>query len=176
MYLQTSHRRTASSSTSHCAFNSVNIFKPKHSLYCSVLLEFLADIAPNSQLLPRDPAARARARLFIDAVTTQFVTPYADWLYGKPTAPMLAGLENLQARLPDDSGYALGGDAPSNADFALLPMLIRVEIVAKHGLLPGAEEFYESMRAPKFAKLWRWADKLRARASWAETYDEVSYK
>ena len=38
-----------------------------------VLLDFVADLFPDSHLLPKDPVQRARARFFIDTVSTKFV-------------------------------------------------------------------------------------------------------
>ena len=45
-----------------------------------VLLEFIADLYPDSGLLPKDPVDRVPARFFIDAFTTK-VFPHAGALF-----------------------------------------------------------------------------------------------
>ncbi len=39
------------------------------------MLEFIADLYPESNLLPKDPVLRAKARFFIDAFSTK-VSPF----------------------------------------------------------------------------------------------------
>ena len=40
-----------------------------------VILEFIADLYPDSGLLPKDPVERARVRFFIDALSTKVFPP-----------------------------------------------------------------------------------------------------
>ena len=62
-----------------------------------VLLEFITDLYPNSTLLQKDPVLRAKARLFIDAVSTKFLPAYvAAMLRGEPVDGLLQAIEALQ--------------------------------------------------------------------------------
>lgn len=149
---------------------------PSRTLICqlffSVLLEFVADLKPDSHLLPKDPVERAKVRFFIDAVGTKFSTPYfAIFFRNESGAPVLAALETIQDLL-SPAGFAVGAE-PTIADFALLPFLARGEIAAKENLVGGAVELFKGLQEPKFEKLWTWFNKLKARPSFKETFDEV---
>jgi len=54
-------------------------FKISESL---ILLEFIADLFPSTNLYPNDPVQRAQIRFFIDTLSTKFVGPWFAFLGG----------------------------------------------------------------------------------------------
>ncbi|KAI0302814.1 hypothetical protein B0F90DRAFT_1712266 [Multifurca ochricompacta] len=101
-----------------------------------VLLEFIADLYPDACLLPRDPIARARARLFITAVEEDLIPTFLAFvLNGAEPGPLLTSLRHVQALLPplEDEGEGEGegegcfvlGSQWSIADAAVAPFLGR---------------------------------------------------
>lgn len=137
-----------------------------------MLLEFIADLRPDSHLLPKDPVKRAQARFFIEVVGSKFVPQWAGlFMRGEPPAALLKVLEEVQALLPE-KGFVVGSE-PSIADFALLPFLARGELAAKHELVTGGTELLKALQEPKLARLWEWYQALKARPSFSKTFDEV---
>lgn len=131
-------------------------------------------------MLPVDPAARARARLFADVASTKFGNPllFRFLRYGESKDVVLAGLEELQALLPANAEFAVG-DKLTIADAALAPLLWRFEICLKHelGTYPYGEgrktlEVYEGGR---FEKIRTYFKSVKARQSFKLTIsNEVS--
>lgn len=137
-----------------------------------MLLEFVADLKPDSHLLPKDPVQRAQARFFIETVSSKVLPQYmAVFMRGEPPAALLQALGEVQALLPA-AGF-VGGAAPSIADLALLPFLARGEVVARHALVPGGAEVLAALQEPGLARLWAWYGALKARPSFVKTFDEV---
>ncbi|KAJ7484166.1 glutathione S-transferase [Mycena latifolia] len=124
-----------------------------------ILVEFIADLFPESGLLPKDPVQRAQARFFID---TSFD---ACW----------AGLDALQALLPADKTYAIG-DEYTAADIAVTPFLARMEVALKNDIgaykpgegIKAAEYFFSDAR---FARLVKYFETIKARESFGATFD-----
>jgi len=153
-------------------------FKLTESL---VILEFLADLFPDSGLLPpaSNPTARARVRFFIDVVTRDLEKPLLEaGRGGGPEAfdKMIEGLEKIQALLPDpDAGeYALGKDF-TNADCMLAPLLAFCQLACKTGLgrfEPGAElKLKEALAGEKLERLRRYQKTLWERESVKKVID-----
>ncbi|RDX41666.1 hypothetical protein OH76DRAFT_1411885 [Lentinus brumalis] len=89
------------------------------------LVEFVADIFPESGLHPADPVVRARARMINHYFDTNFFPLFWDFFFqGKPEArvPFLEVVETVQGLLPE-TGYAVGDW--SIADVAIAPFLVR---------------------------------------------------
>jgi glutathione S-transferase len=87
-----------------------------------ILVEFVADLYPQSGLLPSDPVVRAQARFFVDAVSTKLIPAYMAWLRkGESYENFLKGVEAIQALLPQDAPFAVG-EAFTVADIAILPV------------------------------------------------------
>ena len=104
----------------------------------SIILEFLADLFPEAHLLPSDPVLRAKARLFINIFETKVFKPseafFLFYTEGSDSAKeLLEGLDALQAALPP-SGLAVGAQQWTNADSAVAPFLIRMDMMLKHGI------------------------------------------
>lgn len=94
-----------------------------------VLLEFVADLYPNANLLPSDPVLRAKARLFIRKIDERFQSAFLGLFLDKDGgAEMLELLAQLQDELPP-AGYVVGDWLI--ADAAFVPMVAAVGIAAK---------------------------------------------
>ncbi|KZT66635.1 hypothetical protein DAEQUDRAFT_674641 [Daedalea quercina L-15889] len=142
-----------------------------------VLLEFVADLYPNAYLLPVDPVQKARARFFIDAVSTKLVPAWMGVLRkGTPEASQafLDAVEFIQRLLPAQ-GFAV--DAFSLADISVAPFLARAHVALANEI--GAYEvgegkrILEALQQSRFARFQKyWAD-LQARLSFQATFNEV---
>lgn len=144
----------------------------------SVLLEFVADLFPSARLLPTDPVQRARARLFVNLADSK-LTPAVMAALSKPgSSPeeYYSAIEAIQNLLPENGKYALG-DAFTIADIAIAPFFPRMEVVLANdlGKYPVGEaiKVYNTLRNdPKYAKYRRYADALKERESFKNTFDE----
>ncbi|TFK79322.1 hypothetical protein K466DRAFT_606231 [Polyporus arcularius HHB13444] len=139
----------------------------------SVILEFLADLFPD--LLPADPVLRAKARFFIKTVDEKFSKAFFKFvLFGGSMDEMLDAVVEMQALLPD-TGFAVG--AWSIADTAFAPFLVRLESLLRNNFCTFADGVAEKtlteLRAPTFARIWRYLEENVARESMAKTWDET---
>ncbi|KAJ6454160.1 glutathione S-transferase [Mycena sanguinolenta] len=141
-----------------------------------VLVEFVADLFPDSTILPKDPVLRAKARFFIDAVSTKFLPAYMGPVArGQSFEPFFAALLDLQALLPTDKTFAVS-DEYTIADIAITPFLARMEVWLKNDIgaykegegKKAAEFFFEGDR---FARLVRYFNAIKARDSFKATFD-----
>lgn len=141
-----------------------------------VLLEFVADLYPNSGLLPKDPVLRAKVRFFIDAVSTKFTGPYHGVLVrGEPAEKLFEGVEFIQSLLPSDGKY-VAGDTFTIADAAILPFLARGQVAFENDLGKFADGEGKKVWAtlqtdPKYARFWKYFQDLTARDSFKQTFD-----
>jgi glutathione S-transferase len=143
-----------------------------------ILVEFVADLYPESNILPKDPVLRAKVRFFIDAVSTKFLPEFTGPIArGQPFEPLFEALEQLQALLPADKMYAVG-DEYTAADIAIAPFLARMEVWLKNDL--GAYKEGEGKKASehlfsgdRFTRLIKYFDALKARESFKVTFDAV---
>lgn len=141
-------------------------------------MEFIADLYPESGILPADPTQRAKARLFIDAVSTKY-SPAAFKLThsgeGGPEA-LVQALESLQALLPP-KGFVIGEF--SIADIAIAPFLARLEVTLSNDLGPWPANSGEGpkllklLQQPKLARLWEYSKEVQSRPSFVSTFDKV---
>ncbi|TFY78989.1 hypothetical protein EWM64_g5022 [Hericium alpestre] len=119
-----------------------------------VLVEFVADLYPNSTLLLRDPVRRAQAGFFLDFVSKVISPFFAFSIRGEPAEPLLAGFEALQGQL-DKGTFAIGDDF-TIADVALAPFLGRIELFTREdeGLFKkseGRRDYFEAVTSrPSF--------------------------
>ncbi|KAF7348710.1 Glutathione S-transferase [Mycena venus] len=145
-----------------------------------ILVEFVADLYPESAILPKDPVQRAKARFFIDAVSTKFLPAYMGPIaHGQPFEPFWDALEDLQRLLPEDKKYAVG-DEYTAADIAITPFLARMEVLMELGMKndigafkegegkKAAEYYFESGRFKRFVKYF---EDVKARESFKATFD-----
>jgi glutathione S-transferase len=146
-----------------------------------VILEFLADLFPNSSLLPpaSDPTARALVRFFIDVVVRDVQTPMFEIRTSVPGAVerLIEGLEKVQTLLPDPDAaeggeYAVGKDF-TNADCAIVPLLAFVELAVRTDLVkPGTgEKLGEALAGVKFERFRRYKKALWERESVKKVID-----
>ncbi len=144
-----------------------------------VLLEFLSDLYPDANLLPKDPVLRAKARFFIDAVSNKYNPGYFSYVVkgeegGKEK--LLKAIEEIQALLPAE-GYAIG--EWSIADAALTPFLGRllVSLESDIGAYPegeGPKTLNEIRQNEKFDRFNKYAQDVTTRRSFTDTFDKVS--
>lgn len=144
-----------------------------------VLVELFADLFPESGILPKDPILRAKARLFVDAVSTKLgPAQVAVIINGGDPEILVQAYEHLQALLPPQ-GFAVGEF--SIADIAIAPFLARIELNLANdlgGFPEGKGEgpkILELLRAPKLARIQEYAKALQAHPSVASTFDKVSF-
>ncbi|THH07889.1 hypothetical protein EW145_g3072 [Phellinidium pouzarii] len=143
-----------------------------------VLLDFFADLYPESGLLPKDPVLRAKARLFIDAVSTKLVPGWGGFVQrGENVDALYAGLEAIQGLLPSDATFAVG-NTYTIADAAAAPFLARIEVLLKNDIGAYAKgegkAAYEVYQSKRFSKLRNYFDSVKARDSFKTTFDELS--
>ena len=147
-----------------------------------ILVELIADLFPSSNLLPTDPVLRARARFFIDGVSTKLVPAYVSLMLkdGDPEQLLLA-LEHIQSLLPTEAqgDWALG-EAFSAADISIVPFLARIKLCLENdqGGFPGGKgegaRILAMLREPKLARFNKYWAHLEARPSFVATWDAVS--
>jgi len=156
-------------------------FKLTESL---VILEFLADLFPESKLLPpaTDPVARARVRLFIDVFARSVEAPVLEFLArgsSDVNDKIVAGLARIQSMLPDpdatDGGKFATGNDFTNADCTVVPFLALLELATKTDLgrfEPGTgKKLGEELAAGKFERLRRYQRMLLDRESVKKAID-----
>lgn len=145
-----------------------------------ILVEFVADLAPSSGLLPSNPVDRARARFFVDTVSNKFFPGFAGFfLRGESPDALVAGFEAVQDLLPKDGGFAIGGNQLTIADIALLPFLGRTELLLQNGVgkyhaAEGKKLYEQLFEDEKFARLQKYYKEATARDSWKKTFYTVS--
>lgn len=141
-----------------------------------VLLDFVADIS--NGLLPKDPVLRAKARFFINVVSTDFTPVYHSViLSGVPVSKLLTTVESLQALLPAE-GFVVGPEF-TIADASIAPFLGRMEVLLKNDV--GAYDEGTGLAAwqtfqteEKYARIRKYFDDIKARESFKATFAEVS--
>ncbi|KAI8971297.1 hypothetical protein BD414DRAFT_500867 [Trametes punicea] len=142
-----------------------------------ILVEFVADLFPHSAILPTDPVRRAKARFFVDGVSTKWVPKWHSFLQGKTSVDDLyEAVEYLQGLLPEQ-GYAVG--EYSLADIAITPFLARARVALLNDLggYPAGEgpRVLEALTSGsgRFARFGKYFSDLLARESFKATFDEA---
>ncbi|KAI9456840.1 hypothetical protein BJY52DRAFT_1187674 [Lactarius psammicola] len=131
-----------------------------------VILEFVADLYPDSGLLPKDPVERARVRFFINAASTK--------LPGSSAAPdtFIAALAEIQELLPPAAQFAVG-DHFTIADAAIAPFLGRWELQLRNDISNfekgAASRVYEELfQSERFARLQKYFANISSRGELQE--------
>lgn len=144
-----------------------------------ILVEFVADLYPESRLLPADPVKRAQARFFIDVVSNKLVPGWVGLVRtGTPEAlqGFVQGIEAVQSLLPKE-GFAVG--EYSIADVAVTPFLARAFTVLENEIgayEPGeGKKLLETVQQPQFTRFQKYWTDLQARPSFQATFDKVGY-
>ena len=135
-----------------------------------VLLEFVADLYPDSGLLPKDPVERARVRSFINAVSTKLL-PTAGALFACGAAT------EIQELLPSTAQFAVG-DHFTIADATLASFLGCWELslrndVGKFAEGTGPRLHQELFRSEHFARLQKYYENISSRESFKNSFDSV---
>lgn len=143
----------------------------------AVLLEFVADLAPTSTLLPKDPVQRAKVRFFMDAVNVKLVPAVVGVLVrGNPPEALYSAYEDMQWLLPDDATYAVGNDF-TIADAAATPFLAIADLSLRNDIGKFKEGeckmIYEVLQGEKYARMNKYFDAIKARDSFKAAIDEV---
>ncbi|KAG2152621.1 glutathione S-transferase C-terminal-like protein [Suillus bovinus] len=142
----------------------------------NVILEFLADLYPDSGLLPKDPVSRAKVRSFVDANTKHFEDPLYGFIAGRGSyEDVLNGVEFIQGLLGEGGDFAVG-DHYTIADACISPHLARLMVITeadsgKFAVGMGSK-LGEELKAPKFAKFMKYADRVLERPSLKQTFDK----
>jgi len=142
-----------------------------------VLIQFIADLAPEGRLLPKDPVEKAKARFFIETFSAVFSPAWKGVVYDglhNPTE-LLPALEKIQALLPE-KGYAVG--QWSIADAAVTPFFARLEVYLSNDLGRAQEgqaaSAWKTLQTdPKFSRFRQYFADLKSRESFKETFDTV---
>jgi len=132
----------------------------------AVINEYIEETFPEPRLLPREPAQRALARIWIDFANTRLAVAYVKVLWGATEAERQAGHTELAAalelaereglaKLSGSGPYWLGAE-PSLVDFTFYPWFER---------LPALEEHSGFTLPSSLERLPRWRDSVRSRAS-----------
>ncbi|KAH7882289.1 glutathione S-transferase C-terminal-like protein [Phlebopus sp. FC_14] len=145
-----------------------------------ILVEFVADLFPSSNILPTDPVLRAKARFFIETVSTKFNSTYMGFLArGEPYQKILDGAVAVQDLLPESGPYAVG-DQYTIADIAFTPFFARLKIAAENdiGKYESGEgkKLWEALQEPKYARFNAYVNRLLERPSFKATFDEEYVK
>lgn len=145
-----------------------------------IVIQFLADLAPESDLLPKDALGKAKLRFFLDAVNSK-IQPNL-WKYALGSGSYDAffeALDAIQDQLPPvGEGKYLFGDKFTLADIAVAPFLGRTLFVQlKNGIgkfdKEEAKRGWEYFQGPKYERLRRYINDVTARPSWQSTFDEA---
>jgi glutathione S-transferase len=147
-----------------------------------VLIEFIADLYPDSQLLPSCPILRARARLFIKRFDdhNSAIRAYLGTAGPGTREAFLDAIDMVQRSLPDDlkgEGEYAVGKGFTVADVVAMPRLVFLDAVFQTGMgaFDGEEGklVEEALKRGRFARWARYCEVLRARESFNKVYTEV---
>mmetsp|Transcript_2249 Transcript_2249/g.5005 ORF Transcript_2249/g.5005 Transcript_2249/m.5005 type:complete len:293 (+) Transcript_2249:58-936(+) len=129
-----------------------------------VCCEYLADLCPQSGLMPPSPVDRAKVRMFWEHCASQVIPHFYKMLMFKSDQreqakqDLLAGLSFANAKMQAVSpqgGMFLGGNRFSLGDMALGPWMQRIPIVL------GAYRGFELPKTEEFERLHQWWEVLR---------------
>lgn len=142
----------------------------------SVILEFLADLYPDSGLLPKDLVLRAKVRFFNDATTKHIEGPFYDFILGRGSYEnVVKGIEFVQGLLEEGKDFAVG-DHYTIADACISPCSAWLKVVTETdiGKFPVGmgSKLGEELKKPKFTKFTKYVDRMLERPSLKQIYDE----
>jgi glutathione S-transferase len=147
-----------------------------------VILEFVADLYPDSGLLPKDPVKRARVRFFIESFSSN-VFQLAGKLFRTGTdeeetiRAFIAAVADFQKLLPQHAQFAVG-DHFTIADAAFAPFVGFWELCFRHdfGKFPagtGPRLYQELFESDRFAPLQKYYANISSRESFKNIFKAV---
>ncbi|MEH2409326.1 glutathione S-transferase family protein [Nostoc sp.] len=131
----------------------------------TIINEYLDEVFPEPPLLPRDPATKAIARIWIDYANTQFVPAFNKFLRGKDSQEQEQGRKEFTEALlyieqeglgKASNGQYLLGDQFSLVDISFYPWFER---------LPLLEYFRQFALPAETSRLQIWWNLIRDRES-----------
>ncbi|MEH1945504.1 MAG: glutathione S-transferase family protein [Nostoc sp.] len=128
----------------------------------AIINEYLDEVFPEPALLPRDPAAKAIARIWIDYANTRFVPAFNKFLRGKDSTEQEQGRKEFTEALLYIEKEGLGkgdyllGDRFSLVDISFYPWFER---------LPLLEHFRKFTLPAETPRLQTWWNLVRDRQS-----------
>ena len=143
-----------------------------------VLLELVADLYPDSGLLPKDPVERARVRFFIDAFSTKvFPRHLGLFVRGEDPDAFVAAVAEIQELLPPTAKFAVG-DHYTIADAAIAPSIGRWALylendVGKYAEGAGPVAYQQLFQSERFARFQKYYANLSSRESFKNSFDSV---
>jgi glutathione S-transferase len=165
-------------------FNTVSVYGKVPALQhdghriveSAIVNEYLEEVFPEPALLPRAPAARAAARIWIDFANTRFVPAWGTVLRGATELEREAGRRDLEAALEHIDNAALGqlsgagpfwfGPELSLVDIAFYPWFERW----------AALEHHRGVSVPaKHERLARWRAAVSERQSVKDIENPTSF-
>ncbi|KAH7908516.1 glutathione S-transferase C-terminal-like protein [Hygrophoropsis aurantiaca] len=140
-----------------------------------VILEFIADLYPDSGLLPKDPVARAKVRFFIETVSSKFLPPIFAWSKGQETVEnVLKGVDTIQDLLSESGEFAVG-NTYTIADAAIIPFIAGLKISYENDIgnyTPGeGHRLGSELQKTQYAKFMRYSQSMLERQSTKDTFD-----
>jgi len=145
-----------------------------------ILVQFFADLAPESDLLPQDALGKAKVRFFLDAVSNKIQPNLTKWALGSGSYnAFFEALDAIQDQLPPaGKGKYIFGDKFTIADIAIAPFLGRsILIQLRNGLgkfdKEEATRGWERFQSPEYERLRQYIDDITTRPSWQTTFDEA---
>ncbi|KAJ7100762.1 glutathione S-transferase [Mycena belliarum] len=141
-----------------------------------ILVEFISDLYPESNLLPKDPVQHAKTCFFIDAVSTKFLPAYMGPLAcGESFDSFWAALETLQVLLPADKTFAVG-DEYTAADIVIALFLAHMEVwltndIGAYKAGEGTKAAQYFFKGQRFARFVKYFNAIKARDSFPATFD-----
>ncbi|KAG8216335.1 hypothetical protein J3R82DRAFT_6408 [Butyriboletus roseoflavus] len=140
-----------------------------------VLVEFVASLFPEANLIPKDLVLRAQTRFFIEVVSSKFVPAFKKFLVrGEGYEDLLTCAETIQNILPATGSYAMGNQY-TIADIAITPFIARLKIASANeiGKFPFGQgsEFLSVLTGERYAKFHAYAARLLDRQSHQATFN-----
>ncbi|EIW81747.1 hypothetical protein CONPUDRAFT_89406 [Coniophora puteana RWD-64-598 SS2] len=142
-----------------------------------IILEFISDLCPEANLMPTNPVAHAKVRLFIDSIDSYFDKTFVGFVAkGESYTTVLDGLREVQKLLPDPSaGKWAIGEQFTIADAAFAPFIARIDTCCKagYGSYAKGEDrlLLDSLESPEFTRIKAYIANLYDRPSFKATFN-----
>ena len=149
-----------------------------------VLVEFVADLFPDSGLRPPHPVKLARSRFFWVFFDNNVLDAFRAFLFGTGTPEaLIEKLGELQALLPPVEEEKIHGGPFvvgrwSLGDAGVSPFLVRLPVILEWGLgkytIAEGKKMLDGLKSPSLARLMKYIADTSARPSVRNTWDGVS--